>query len=199
MGSRGCMLHRAGINLDDRLRVLVVGIIDAGIVRKKAHHLGSFAHIIARIVFAIRANIIVDRFPVVGIFDDREFADHQRDQVRGMRYVMSPVMGFCHAMVANADQVAIGDGLEMCRDSDNDLGRSAIIGRVMTGEPVAVVARLPKCPGLHRASRVLGRWLDKMQASARLRMILYSNGELFAIVVRAIKCQSKLLGIIAEG
>ncbi len=198
MGSRGGMFHGTGINLDDRLRILVVGIIDVRISSEEAHHLGGLAHVVACIVFTVGAHVVVDRFPIEGIFDDCEVADHQRNQVRGMWYVMAPVMGLCLAMIGHADQVAISDGQEMGRDRDNDLSGGAIIGSVMAGEPVAVVARLSKCPGLHRARWILWCRFDKVQAGARFRMVLYINGELFTMVVGTIQGHSELFTIIAE-
>ena len=198
MGSRGGMFHGTGINLDDRLRILIVRIIDVRIFREEAHHLGGLTHVVARIVFTVGAHIVVDWFPIVGIFDDCEVADHQRNQVRGMWNIMAPVMRLCLALTGNADQVAISDGQEMGRDRDNDLSGGAIIGSVMAGEPVAVVARLSKCPGLHRARWILRRWFDKMQAGARFRMVLYINGELFTMVVGPIQGHSEFFAIIAE-
>ena len=62
MCGRGSVFHRAGIQLNHCLRVLVVGILDAGVFREETDHLRRFTHIQARIIFAIRAYIVCDRY-----------------------------------------------------------------------------------------------------------------------------------------
>ncbi len=104
---------------------------------------------------------------------------------------MSPMVRPGCSMIGDAEQVTIGDGDELHRDGGNDFGGGAIVGRVMTGKPVAVVTRLSEGPGLYRPRRVFRRGLDETQARARFGVIVDGDSKLLAVVVGAIKGDNK--------
>src|SRR5215472_11228623 len=197
-GSSG-VLHCTCINLDDGLSIFVVGVFNAGVFGEEAYHFGRFAHVKGRIVFTIWSHIVGDRYVLVVILDNGEVTHDQRDQVSSMRDIMSPVMGLCIAVVRDVEQVAIRDSDELSRDGDDDLGGGAIIGRVMTGKPVAMVTRLPECPGLHGTCWVFGGRLDEVQANAWLGMILNGDSEPLSMMVGAVERDYELFSVGAIG
>ena len=186
---RGCsgMFHRAGIYLNHRLGILVVGILDASIFREETDHLRRFTHIQARIIFAIRAHVVGNGYGFIGVFDDCEFAYDQRNKVHSMRDIVSPMMCSGSSMISDAEQVAIGDGDKLGGNGRDNFGCGTVVGCIMTGKPVAVVTRLTKCPGLYGTGRILWFWFHEVQTCARSGMILDCDGEFLSIFVSTIE------------
>ncbi len=55
---------------------------------------------------------------------------------------MPPVVRFGCAIVGHLEQIAIGNGQELSRDGDKNFCGRTVVGKVMTGKPVAMVAGL---------------------------------------------------------
>ena len=80
-----------------------------------------------------------------------EVRDGDRDQVGRVRLVHLPVEGAgAVGVLLGLDQGAVGDHAERLGDRDDHLGRDAVVGIVVAGEPVVVVLGLALGPDRQR-------------------------------------------------
>ena len=187
MRRAGSVFHRARIDLNNRLGVLVIRVLNASVGGEEAHHLRCFAHVEECIVLAILTHVVGNWLAIIAILDHCEIANNQREQIYRVRNIVSPVMRLRLSMISYAKKIPIGDRQKLCGHRHDNFGRGAIIRSIVARKPVTMVAWLSKRPGLHRARWIFCSGLYEMESSTWMCIICYSNRKLFPELIGTIQ------------
>ena len=182
------VFHPAENKIADRdLRILGVRIGHADHALEKLDHLRRVAKRAARIVLAAGRNVVGDGSVAGALFDHRELTGRQRDQIRRVRHVMTPVKGagLRGGIRGRADEAAVGNRGEFFGHGRDDFAGGPIVGVVVAGKPVARVLVFALRPRLPRLVRIAVVGADKIKSAARLTRVVDRDLDFLAGAERA--------------
>jgi hypothetical protein len=200
-GGGGDVLHAAPHVVVDRgLGVLGERVGLAGDGGEVLHHRGGGAEGDPRLLLAPRRHVILDRDALPFVGDPREFTDHHRDQVGGVRLLHGPVeRPPAVGPVGHLGEPAVAHGHERAGDRGDHLGGGFVVRVVPAREPLAAEIGLSLRPDLPRLLRIGGVRPHEPEPGPGARRVVDGDLQLVAGSARPVEADGQGLGRRIEG
>ena len=127
-------------------------------------------------------------------------SDRERDQIRGVRNVVAPVIGGgpLAPIARRLHQAAIRNGREIGRHGGDHFGRSALVGGIVAWKPVTRVFVFALGPHLGGAFGVRAIRLDEIKAHLRFRYGVFDHDRDRIVLLRGSRRGEREFSVFIE-